>query len=320
MFLLLVAMLAAASLVSAQEVRASITGTVTDAQGAAIPGVTITATNIANNSSITQVTNDAGLYLAPFLTPGSYRLTAEKHGFRRYVRDGIVLQVQDRPRIDIVLELGELAQSVTVNAEISQLQTETASRSQVIANELISQVPTQGRNPFQIAWAAPGVIKTGGWRYLRSFDIAGTSNFAVNGGRNRENEVLLDGISNVRGNRTVIHVPTMESVQEFKVATNTYDSQYGRTGGGVVTIVTKSGTNALHGTLFENFQVEELNANQTELNRAGVPKSEWHGVNKTGQPVPGADGTTFDDLADAQLRRNDLPPNGTPNMPQGTNK
>jgi carboxypeptidase family protein len=268
----IVALLATVPIVSAQEVRASITGTVTDSQGAAVPGVTITATNVANNASITQVTNDSGLYLTPFLSPGSYRLTAEKQGFRRYVHDGIVLQTQDRPRLDIVLELGDLAQSVTVNAEISQLQTETASRSQVIANELISQVPTQGRNPFQIAWAAPGVVKTGGWRYLRSFDIAGTSNFAVNGGRNRENEVLLDGISNVRGNRTVIHVPTMESVQEFKVATNTYDAQYGRTGGGVVTIVTKSGTNSLHGTLFENFQVEELNANQTELNRAGVRK------------------------------------------------
>ncbi|MEP7367866.1 MAG: carboxypeptidase-like regulatory domain-containing protein, partial [Acidobacteriota bacterium] len=259
--LLFVALIATVSVASAQEVRASITGTVTDAQGAAVPGVTITATNIANNSVITQVTNVAGLYLTPFLRPGTYRLTAEKQGFRRYVRDGIILQVQDRPRLDIVLEVGDLAQSVTVNAEVSQLQTETASRSQVIANELISQVPTQGRNPFQIAWAAPGVVKTGGWRYLRSFDIAGTSNFAVNGGRNRENEVLLDGISNVRGNRTVIHVPTMESVQEFKVQTNTYDSQYGRTGGGVVTIVTKSGTNALHGTVFEDFQVEELNAN-----------------------------------------------------------
>lgn len=270
--LLFVALLATVSIASAQEVRASLTGTVTDSQGAAIPGVTITATNVANNSSITQITNDSGLYLTPFLSPGTYRLTAEKAGFKRYVRDGIILQVQDRARLDVVLEVGEISQSVTINAEVSQLQTETASRSQVIANELISQVPTQGRNPFQIAWAAPGVVKTGGWRYLRSFDIAGTSNFAVNGGRNRENEVLLDGISNVRGNRTVIHVPTMESVQEFKVATNTYDAQYGRTGGGVVTIVTKSGTNSLHGTLFENFQVEELNANQTELNRAGVRK------------------------------------------------
>jgi hypothetical protein len=257
---------------SAQEVRASITGIVTDSQGAPVPGVSVVVTNLSSNASVTQQSNESGIYLAPFLAPGSYRLTSEKQGFKRFVRDGIVLQAQDRARVDITLELGELAQSVTVSSDVSLLQTETASRSQVIANELIAQVPTQGRNPFQIAWAAPGVIKTGGWRYLRSFDIAGTSNFAVNGGRNRENEVLLDGISNVRGNRTVIHVPTMESVQEFKVATNNYDAQYGRTGGGVVTIVTKSGGNQFHGTAFEYFQAEELNANQTELNRAGVRK------------------------------------------------
>ncbi len=259
-------------LAQAQEVRASLTGTATDPQGAPVPGVIITVVNAANNQSMTQTTNESGIYIAPFLSPGAYRVTAEKQGFKRYVRESVVLQAQDRARLDIRMEIGEMAQSVTITSDVSQLQTETASRSQVIANELISQVPTQGRNPFQIAWAAPGVIKTGGWRYLRSFDIAGTSNFAVNGGRNRENEVLLDGISNVRGNRTVIHVPTMESVQEFKVNTNSYDAQYGRTGGGVVTIVTKAGGNLFHGTAFEYFQVEELNANQTELNRAGVRK------------------------------------------------
>ncbi|MCC6343175.1 MAG: TonB-dependent receptor [Bryobacterales bacterium] len=269
--LLLLALLSAPGAYS-QEVRASITGTVTDSSGAPIPGVAITVTNIERNVSVSAASNSTGNYLTPFLAPGLYRVSAEQQGFKRFQRENIRLEAQDRARVDIVMELGDLAQSVTVSADVSLLQTETASRSQIIANELISQVPTQGRNPFQIAWAAPGVIKTGGWRYLRSFDIAGTSNFAVNGGRNKENEVLLDGISNVRGNRTVIHVPTMESVQEFKVVTNNYDAQYGRTGGGVVTIVTKSGGNDFHGTLFEYFQSEELNANQTELNRAGTRK------------------------------------------------
>ncbi|HUQ92038.1 MAG TPA: TonB-dependent receptor plug domain-containing protein [Bryobacteraceae bacterium] len=150
-----------------------------------------------------------------------------------------MLESQDRVRVDIRLEVGELSQSVTVTDSVSLLQTETRSRSQIISNELIRNLPTQGRNPFQIAWSAPGVIKTGAWRYLRSFDIGGISNISVNGGKNKENEVLLDGISNVRGNRNVINAPTMETVQEFKVLTNTYDSQYGRTGGGVITIVSE---------------------------------------------------------------------------------
>lgn len=256
----------------AQEVRATITGIVTDPSGAPVAGAIVTVTSIAQNVSVSTKSNETGNYVSPFLAPGVYRLAVELSGFKKFVRENIVLEAQDKARVDVRLEVGELQQSVTVSEAVSLLQTETATRSQIISNELIAHVPTQGRNPFQIAWAAPGVIKTEDWRYLRSFDIAGTSNFSVNGGRNRENEVLLEGISNVRGSRTVIHVPTMESVQEFKVVTNTYDAQYGRTGGGVVAIVTKSGGNSFHGNAFEYFQVDELNANQTELNRAGIKK------------------------------------------------
>lgn len=261
-----------ASALFGQEVRASLTGLVTDPAGTPVAGAVVTITNVAQNVSVTTETNESGNYVTPFLMPGTYRLSVEKTGFKRFVGENILLQAQDRARIDVRLEIGELTQSITVTENVSQLQTETATRAQTIANELINNLPTQGRNPFQIAWAAPGVIKTGDWRYLRPFDIGGTSGISINGGRNQENEVLLDGISNVRSNRTVIHAPTMESVQEFKVLTNTYDAQYGRTGGGIVTIVTKPGTNAFHGTLFEYFQAEELNANQSELNRAGIKK------------------------------------------------
>ncbi|MBL8241795.1 MAG: TonB-dependent receptor, partial [Bryobacterales bacterium] len=205
--------------------------------------------------------------------PAAYNVAVEKDGFRRVVRENVVLQSLDKARLDIQLQIGAVADSITVDATISQLQTETANRDTSLNNQLIANLPTQGRNPFQIAWAAPGVFKAGGWRYLRSFDIGGTTGFSVNGGRSGENEVLLDGMSNVRSSRTVIHVPTMESVQEFKVLTNTYDAQYGRTGGGIVTMVTKSGTNQLHGNLFEYFQNDKLNANQFELNAGNIKKS-----------------------------------------------
>jgi hypothetical protein len=141
-------MIATVSIASAQEVRASLTGTVTDSQGAAIPGVTITATNVANNVSITQVTNDAGLYITPFLAPGTYRLTAEKQGFRRYVHDGIVLQVQDRPR------LTSCSRSAKPGAERHrQCRGFPAPGNRVALagdrQRTISQVPTQGRNYFR---------------------------------------------------------------------------------------------------------------------------------------------------------------------------
>lgn len=257
---------------SAQEVRASITGIVTDSTGAALPNATVRVVNVASQISVTAVTNESGNYVTPFLAPGSYELSVEAKGFKKFVRQNIVLQLQDRARIDAQLELGELTQSVTVSSAVSTLETETASRGTTLSNEMIANLPTQGRNPFQLAWAAPGVFKSGGWRYLRSFDIAGTTGFSANGGRASENEVLLDGISNVRSSRTVIHVPTMESIQEFKILLNTYDAQYGRTGGGIVTMVTKGGGNDLHGTLFEYFQNDNLNANQFELNAAGRPR------------------------------------------------
>ena len=257
----------------AQEVRASISGSITDASGAPVPGAVITVTNIGKNTSIVSNSNESGLYSTPLLEPGAYTVVITRDGFRRVVRENIVLQTLDKGRIDIQLQVGAVTDSVTVASSISPLQTETANRDTAIAHELIANLPTQGRNPFQIAWAAPGVFKTGGWRYLRSFDIGGTSGFSVNGGRSGENEVLMDGMSNVRSSRTVMNVPTMEAVQEFKVLQNTYDAQYGRTGGGIVTIVTKSGSNQFHGNLFEYFQNDKLNANQTELNSAGIKKS-----------------------------------------------
>jgi len=279
-------LLGATSASRAQEVRASISGIVTDPSGAAVSGARINVTSSSNNSTVSARTNESGSYLTPFLAPGTYVLSVEQPGFKKLVRENIVLESLDKARIDVQLQLGAIADAVTVTAAVSTLQTETASRGQTLSNELIHNVPTQGRNPFQIAWAAPGVIKTGAWRYLRSFDIGGTSGMSINGGRNQENEVLLDGISNVLSSRQVSEVPNPESVQEFKVLTNTYDAQYGRTGGGIITIVTKAGGNQLHGSAFEYFQNDKLNANQSELNAAGTPKSPNH-INSFGFQASG---------------------------------
>lgn len=269
--LLLMAVMSVQSLWS-QEVRASITGVVSDASGAAVAGATVTVSRVDRNAPIETKTNEGGNYTTPPLDPGVYRLTVQFPGFRQYVRENIVLETQDRARIDVALAIGEVTDTVTVSDSVSLLQTETATRSQVIANKLIEEVPTQGRNPFQLAWSAAGVIKSGDFRYLRSFDTGGTSGMSINGGVNKENEILVDGITNVRPDRSVVHVPTMEQVQEFKVLTNTYDAQYGRTGGGTVSIVTKGGDNEFRGTLFHYFQAEELNANQSELRRDNKPK------------------------------------------------
>ena len=269
-----------------QEVRATVTGTITDPSGAPIAGATVTVTNTATNTTATTVTNESGSYLTPYLTPGEYTLTVQAGGFKKHIRENIILQAVDKVRIDAQLQVGTQTDSITVTESISTLQTETATRGSTIDSQVLANVPTQGRNPFQLAWSTPAVVKTGTFRYLRSFDIGGTSGMSINGGRGKENEVLLDGISGVRSDRTVNQVPTMESIAEFKVLTNTYDAQYGRTGGGIVTIVSRSGGNDFHGNLFEYLQNDKLNANQSELNAAGTARSPNH-INSFGFQLSG---------------------------------
>lgn len=181
--MLLAAAVFAAIPTYAQEVRASLAGVVSDPVGAPIPGVTVVLTSVERNVSTTTETNEQGNYLFPFVVSGKYTLTIERAGFKKYSRQNIILQAQDKARADVALEVGDMTQSVSVQADVSQLQTETASRSQIVSNQLIANLPTQGRNPFQIAWAMPGVVKTGDWRYLRAFDTGGMSGFSINGGK-----------------------------------------------------------------------------------------------------------------------------------------
>jgi len=269
-----------------QEVRASVTGLVTDPTGAAVAGAKVAVTNLATNIAVTTESNDTGNYVTPFLAPGNYQMTVEATGFKKFVRENIVLQAMGAARIDVQLQLGALTESITVSEAVSVLETESASRSQLIPNQIVMDVPTQGRNIFQLAWSAAGVIKNGNWQYLRYWDIGGMTGFSINGGRVSNNEVLLDGVSDVQAGRTIIHAPPPETVQEFKALTNTYDAQYGRTGGGIVSIVTKGGANQFHGVAFEDFQNYHLNANTFELNAAGLPKGAVHlntfGVNLNG--------------------------------------
>src|SRR5262245_18335774 len=155
-FVALVAVLLPAA--SAQEVRGSISGIVTDSAGSLVPGVEIAVTRIEGNTSASTVTSDTGNYLDQFLLPATYSVTAELSGFKRFVRENILLQVGDRVRIDIALEVGGSSESVVVNEAASLLETETASRGQVITSQQISDIPNNGRNVFQLVWAVPGVV------------------------------------------------------------------------------------------------------------------------------------------------------------------
>jgi hypothetical protein len=168
------------------------------------------------------------------------------------------------------MEVGQLTDSVTITERVGLLETESASRGQVITDKELHELPNQGRNVFQMVWAAMGVTRTtAGWGGMSPQGVANATNFMLNGGRPSENEVLLDGVSDVHGGRQVKNLPNLDTVAEFKVIASPYDAQYGRTGGGVITFTTKSGTNSLHGVASEFVANRIFNANSFALNAAG---------------------------------------------------
>jgi len=239
-----------------------ITGRVLDATGGAIAQVEIRAIN-ANTGIETAVSSDnEGQYVIPLLPPGEYRLGVQKTGFRPLSRTGINLQVDQVARIDLRLEVGSIADSVTVTGEAPLVDQETSSLGQVIGNKQILEMPLNGRNVLSLVRLAAGVTPLNGDNagFVESGNF-NVSNITVSGGRGSMNAILLDGANNTAPEREEIAVsPSVDAVQEFKVYTNGAPAEFGRSTGGVISIVTKSGTNNLHGSLFEFVRNEKLDA------------------------------------------------------------
>lgn len=265
--------------VSAQENRATVIGSVTDPQGGVIPNATIKATNIETNSATSTTSNDSGLYSLPFLPIGRYRISVTASGMKTYVRDNIELRVGDRTQLDFQMEVGAVSETVTVASAAPLLETATASRGQVIDEEKVRDLPLLGRNPFLLAALASGVQITSsqGSISFRPFDNGGMDAISINGGRQRSNEFLIDGQPNTGtengGVGALSFVPSPDAVQEFKVQSNTYDAQFGRTGGGTINVSLKGGTNKLHGAIYHYFRNDVLNANSFQNNAAGAART-----------------------------------------------
>ncbi|MEO7652491.1 MAG: TonB-dependent receptor [Bryobacteraceae bacterium] len=258
----------------AQEYRATLAGEVTDPSGSAVEGAKVTATSIERSVPYESTTNSAGRYTIQFLLPGSYRVDVEKPGFRKFVREGISLLAADRAVLDVKMDLGAVADSVTVSGEVSLLQTESATRQAVIENRVLENVPAGGRNLFALQYDQPGVVKASTyWGSMELYAFGNVNAVAISGGRSGENETVIDGVTNTKSDRGVAFVPSINSTQEFTIQTNSYDAQFGRIGGGVTMISLKSGTNAPHGQLFEYFKNDKLRASDWVANKNGSPKS-----------------------------------------------
>ncbi|MBI4875724.1 MAG: TonB-dependent receptor [Acidobacteria bacterium] len=272
----LAALLFAAGSVVAQETRATLSGTVSDSSGAVIVGAALKLANAATGVVFPATTNSAGQYRFLFVNPGTYKLTAEMAGFKNFERDNIQLQVSQSATIDVSLQVGTRAETVTVSTEAPLLDTEKVDRGVVIDKRRITDLPLNVRNPIMLASFSPGIVQTGGQAHLNPFSNSGISSWSVNGGLNNNTEFLMDGAPNNaysgRENR-IAYVPPADAVEEFKVMTGVYDAQYGRTGGGVVNVSVKSGTNAFHGSAYEFLKRTALNANTFSNNAKKLPRA-----------------------------------------------
>jgi hypothetical protein len=268
--------MAAAAPAFAQEFRATVRGEVVDANQGALPGATVTLRNTDTNEVGRAATNASGGYTLPFLRPGPYEMTVELPGFRKYIRSGMVLQVNETATINVALAVGGVTEEVSVVAESPLLETSNASRGTVIDAARIAELPLQSRSPMALATLVAGVNYNAQAVYLRPFDNGALADWSMNGGQNRNNEFLLDGAPNNanQGGNNIAYVPPAEAVQEFKVSTNSYDAQYGRTAGGVINMTLKTGTNNFHGVGYYFARRKELAANSFLLNSRSQPRTD----------------------------------------------
>lgn len=242
---------------SAQDFRGGVTGRVVDSSGGRMPGVSVTATNVATNVASTTTTNSEGDYAILFLNPGTYSVTAELSGFKKVVRQNVEVRVGEKLGLDLTLEVGAMSETVSVTAESPVLATTTGSTGQTIGEKTIAMMPLSDGNPFALARLAPGITYNGDLKFSRPFDNGGTSGI-VTGGAPGGNEFSLDGSPNMANGRRVAFVPPAGAVQEFKVETASFDAASGHTAGGTVNVTLKSGTNNLKGSGYTYYRSDKL--------------------------------------------------------------
>jgi hypothetical protein len=294
----------------AQQTTATLLGTVTDASGAAVPGVAVRATNLATAVARSTVSDQAGNYSFPYLPAGNYQLTASREGFQLQQVDSVTLQVDQTARVDFAMKIGSISETVSVSASAALLQTENASVGTVIDSGKIVDLPLNGRNFIQLAQLIPGVqagtpgsitVRRGRGSVGQSDPAYGSTAASANGSRDTANRFYLDGIEEMDYDAmTYAFSPSVDSLAEFKVQTSTYSAEYGGAPGGQVNMITKSGANTYRGTLWEFNRNDELtqsydaianksvtsprlNRNQFGANFGGpvlIPKL-YHGRDKT---------------------------------------
>ena len=253
----------------------TISGRVTDPSDAPIPGATVTVTNLATGARYSAGTTADGLYNVRFLQPGTYSVEVTQQGFQKATQPQVVVAAASNPTVNLRLALGSVSEVVTVSDKVSLVEFENADRGGELDQIRTLYTPTVQRVVMSIIPSAPGVVVAGNDRGMTPSGNSGASGFMLNGGQERTNEMLLDGVPNRTsyGGHNFGVIPTQESTAEVKVITNAYSAEYGNTTGGVINVTTKSGSNDYHGELYTFFRNTSLNANHFERNRLGQPRT-----------------------------------------------
>ncbi|MGP8094580.1 MAG: carboxypeptidase regulatory-like domain-containing protein [Candidatus Sulfotelmatobacter sp.] len=277
-FLLVVLLISATVIGLAQVDTGSLVGTVKDASGAVLPGVTVTATNVDTGVATTAKTEQNGDYVITPLHIGRYSVSVEATGFRREIRKDIVLDVQQTIRLDFSLKVGSISETMEVSGAPPLLETENASLGDVVTAETVEELPLNGRRYTDLAELTSGVAKViegpvNGGNTPTNGNAGGS--FAVNGTRGDQNNFILDGIdNNSNDNGDVAVLSSVDAIAEFKIETSNYSPEFGRSGGAVINATTKSGTNKFHGSAWEFLRNDALDSAQYGFGTS-VPKAPY---------------------------------------------
>jgi hypothetical protein len=257
----------------------NITGTVRDPQGAAVPKAEVTITEDKTGQSRIVTATDDGFYNATSLPAGIYTISTSPSGFKKTVSTGVELHVNENKTVNLDLQVGQVTETVTVTSESAPVELRSGEVSSLISEKQVTELPLNGRNYAQLALMVPGVSPVtqagaGGAFATRGTGLNAGVDMSVNGNQSNSNLWTVDGVNNmdVGSNRTLLVFPSVDSIQEFRVERNSFSAEFGQAQGAVVNLITKGGQNDFHGSAFEFFRNDSLNANNLFLNRAGQPK------------------------------------------------
>ena len=256
-FLLLVSLAA-----HAQNYAGSVRGTVSDPSGAAVPGATVTLRNVGTNATDQATTTEQGTFSFPIVSVGTYEVTVAAANFKKSVANNVEVHVSTATEVNTKLEVGAASETVTVEASDVQVQTTTADVGAVIEGTQVRELPLNGRNFMALTQLQPGVSANNQFD-SKDKGLQGGSDFSVNGNPSTNNLFLIDGVNNndVGSNRTILIYPSVDSIAEFKMLTNSYGPEYGQASGAIISITTRSGENQFHGGVFYEGRNDKLNAN-----------------------------------------------------------